>query len=456
MSLYEIAKNIVKLRWDKDFKQALEIYRSQIHGHFSAHEITGQEKMLGAVIDCLKETRKIPEAIKMIEEFWQLQIEKINDAALVRNISWAYCFALAIDAERKLPLCQLRTEKVRKLLNELLKLKETNLFGLLFFRYCDYLSRPQPALWVDVEILLNAFNSSDFSDEIKTISIQVKGTEKDAELASNREKWLVFKTKALFALERYDNCIVACQEALEQLKRFHHGNQHWIIRRMSLCYKQKGEYNRAIHELEKLLQKRQEWFTQKELAELYFQKQLYEKALAMCIDACVNQGYSEYKTALFQLGGDIYFAMEKNHNACTMYWLAFVTRQEQSWKIPEVLQKAVQQCGQMPKEGARELYENLIHHWENTRANGKPISTGLPDLLHGKGSITRILHNGSNGDGFITGESGIGIYFRFNTCRIKPSTISEGQLVTYTARQIERNGKKVYNALQVFPVTDNK
>ncbi len=75
-------------------------------------------------------------------------------------------------------------------------------------------------------------------------------------------------------------------------------------------------------------------------------------------------------------------------------------------------------------------------------------------LHHGTGRITRILHEGSNGDGFITDETGKSIYFRFSNCRFKTDQIHEQMQVGFAARESERAGRKVYSALKVFSLAE--
>lgn len=46
---------------------------------------------------------------------------------------------------------------------------------------------------------------------------------------SSRENYYSFKTKALLKLKNYEKCILVCEEALEQICKFHHDNNIWWI-----------------------------------------------------------------------------------------------------------------------------------------------------------------------------------------------------------------------------------
>lgn len=450
MSLQDTARKIIQLRWDKNYQQVLEAYRTEVHNRYSIEEITGHYRLMSAVADSLKETGKFVEMLKMIEDVWKLQPENIAELSFLRNLAWAYFFSYNPARKPAPDYKSSRTGFIISLLSKLSYPDDANLSGQLFFRYIDFLNEINPPRYSEVLLMLNTFGPDFFGETCRTIVLNLKGQEKEAELASDREKWFVMFTKVLYALEQYTDCIAACKNAFENVNRFHHGNQHWLARRLSLCYKQTGDNDRAIHELEKLLKKRSEWFIEKELAGLYYQTGKLHEALAVCMKGFMNQGYSEYKTALFELAGEIYKALEQPVEACEMYWLAALAREEQTWKIPESLKDALMHCKQRPEADAAGFYAQLRQKHTSKSANEAGDTVSKPDLYHGNGIITRILHPGSNGDGFITDEAGNGIYFRIGNCRLKPDEVTEQLRVGFVAKLTERNGRKVYNAVKVF------
>jgi tetratricopeptide (TPR) repeat protein len=447
---FESASNaIVKLRWDKNFAEALHMYRNQIHGKFSRDEICGNHKLIGAIADCLKETGKIQEAVKMIENIWQIDFQTLQNPSLLTNFSWIYFFAFDAEKRKALQNNRSRTEIVIRLLNHTVQ-TNPKLAGLLFFRYIETLAGMLTPDWMAVANLFKLYSHETFSNEPGLVTIQIKGEPKETPLASDREKWFVWKTKALFAINQWEACIDTCKEALESIGRFHHGNQHWITRRMAQSFRQMGDTKQAIHEFEKLLQKRSDWFIEKELAEIYFQQNDIEKALPVAIQACVNKGYSDYKTGLFQLAGQIYLAANQASEACRMFWLASLIRQQQQWKIPAELEAAVAGCPPLPQKTAEALYDTIISEWKKTGILDSIRKSQSEKALHGNGKITRILHSGSNGDGFITDTEGRSIYFRFGACKIPVDEIIEGIEVGFSARAVERKNKKVFNATKVY------
>lgn len=448
-SLASISNAIVKLRWEKNFTEALQTYRDQIHGKFSRDEICGNHKLIGAIADCLKESGKIQEAIKMIEEIWQIDFQTLQNPSLLTNFAWIYFFALDAENRKALQNNRSRTEIIIRLLDHAVRINP-KLAGLLFFRYIEALAGMLTPDWMAAADLFNLYSHETFSNEPGLVTIQFKGHPKETALASDREKWFVWKTKVLFALSKWELCIETCKKGLEVIDRFHHGNQHWITRRMAQSFRQMGNIKQAIHEFEKLLQKRNEWFVARELAEIYFQQNDYQRALAIGMQACLNQGYSEYKTGLFQLTGQIFKASNQCNEACRMFWLAYLIRKQQQWKTPEELQKDLADCPALPNETAVTLYNEIISEWKKTGMLDGVVKGQPENILHSNGTITRVLHGGSNGDGFITDKQGRSVYFRFGACNISPHQIAVGMEVGFSARAVERNNKRVLNATKVY------
>jgi cold shock CspA family protein len=60
------------------------------------------------------------------------------------------------------------------------------------------------------------------------------------------------------------------------------------------------------------------------------------------------------------------------------------------------------------------------------------------------------LHQDENGDGFITDENGLSIYFRFSQCDGSWQTIQNGKPVSFKAKRVNRKGKESYQAQKVY------
>ena len=107
--------------------------------------------------------------------------------------------------------------------------------------------------------------------------------------------------KAFFELDRPQDCINCCQEALGAFTKFHYDNDIWFKRLIALSNAKLSNFDEAISQLKELLKKKNEWFIQKEIAELYLQVNNIEEAEKFAVDSALNFGDADKKLNLFLL-----------------------------------------------------------------------------------------------------------------------------------------------------------
>jgi tetratricopeptide (TPR) repeat protein len=194
--------------------------------------------------------------------------------------------------------------------------------------------KPAPN-WRLVNDFCNSINPEMLSHDCSTIQVKRKGQTKDMELASDFENWYAYKTKALVKLGEWDECFKKSKEALEKIESFHYSNDIWFSRRIAISKKNLGNTEDAISELETILRKKSEWFIQKEVAELYFDKDDLEHAFRYAIDAINNFGPMEFKVDLLFLLGKILLKKEENDLAFKHFTLSKLLREVEDWKVPQ-------------------------------------------------------------------------------------------------------------------------
>jgi tetratricopeptide (TPR) repeat protein len=442
-NLHAITEKIVEFRWQNEYDKALDLFRNQVHHKYKVPQIKESARLITAVLDCLKETNRLTQALEFVEKYLQVEVCDPLVCSIRKTLGWVFFLYVNPKSDPQITLSPYNLSLVRSVLAHLQAQNDNKLFELLLLRLIDFLcNRAEPAWDIAIE-LFSVYAPESLSEEAEKIVTKINGKDKQLEMASSREKGYVMYSKALFATSQYSACIKVCQRALEQIREFHYGNHHWLTRRIALCYQNLGQLQKAIHTFEMLLRKRNEWFIQKELAELYLQAKELEQALNVGQSACANGGLSPYKTGLFVLMGKISESLGDVARANEYYVLGITIRKEQGWKIPKEIQHI-----NSPEDtpNSHEQYKRLKVLWPS-KVNKELVRQ---EVLHTEGTITRILHPGENGDGFITTSTGIGIYFRFSQARIPYGRLTAGLRVGVKAKQISRNGKMVYNATQVF------
>lgn len=436
---------VIHMRWQKEYDKALQLYKAEIFPVFNKHLLP--YNLVSAIADCLRETHQTEAAIEFVTVYLGLRGFYTGlDKKFLINLTWLYCHALKPETKFKYgPTHPQHAEMIASLVNKMVELDEEKLQNLLFFRYLDWLTAQNEPHWQDVVEITNRIGVAQFSDE--AVLITIEGKSKAIELASPKEKWFMFRIKAFYALNQYDDCIVACKQAFDaDVKRFHYGNQIWISRYLARCYMQTGRLKEAIHGFERILKRKNDWFLQKELADLYLQDNQMERAIELTTDACTNGGHSHYKVSLYELLGVIHDKNNQPKEANDWRCLAIAVRMEQNWTIPTSL-RAVDY---KPKAelSSQKQYDLLVKSLNGSKSDSKPQQKPL----HETGVITRILHPDENGDGFITTSDERSVYFRFSQTKINAAEIVVGLEVSFKAIENEHKGKKLWRALSVYKV----
>jgi len=246
----------------------------------------------------------------------------------------------------------------------------------------------------------NKIDREKLSKECSSIKVERKGQLKDMELASDFENWYAYKTKALMKLGEWKECFDLSKEALEKIDTFHYSNDVWFSRRIALSKRNLGNTEDAIQELQTILKKKREWFIQKELAELYYEKGDIESAFKQAIDAINNFGQLEFKVDLLYLLGKILRKQNKLEWSFKHFSLSKLIRQVKEWKLPQKLFDELRTFTfpEIPQSDYMNLKNELQKYWLSFKA--PQTKTSKDNNL--EGVIVRILHDNERGKvGFI-------------------------------------------------------
>lgn len=295
--------------------------------------------------------------------------------------------------------------------------------------------------WTGVNKFCDLVSIDSLDNECKTIEIERKGEKKLMELASSKEEWFALKTKALFKMKHYQECLDLSKVALESFEKFHYSNDIWFARRIALSKKSLGNSADAIVELQKVLRRKKEWFIQKELAVLYQEVGDIEKAFNYAILAINNFGDLEYKVDLLFLLGELLKSKQEDDLAFKHFSLSRLIRIKEEWKVPPELQSILSQfsVATISIENLEELKYELRKYWNSFNLQQSMQGQDMNQKQIGK--IEKILHNNEKGiDGFIKYNGNKSVYFRVNTTEEIVKKIALGLEVEF----------------KIFPAMDNK
>lgn len=242
------------------------------------------------------------------------------------------------------------------------------------------------------------------------------------ELASKKEQYFMWRTKALLKKQSYQECIDLCENALNIFEKFHYGNDVWFARRISLSYKGLGQPETALEQLKNLLKRKNEWFIQKEIAEIYLEQGDKDQALKFALDSALNFGDADKKMNLYLLLADILQQQGKIDEARKHIEFICKIRQESQWRMDNDLQKQITlfsiDVEKLPD--FKVILKELRRIWDNLKYN--------PEYQL-RGFIKTILPNGRAG--FIEIERNKSYYFQIKDFTGRRDLIKEGQKVTF-------------------------
>ncbi|MBX2969859.1 MAG: hypothetical protein KF803_10855 [Cyclobacteriaceae bacterium] len=294
--------------------------------------------------------------------------------------------------------------------------------------------KPNPN-WAWMESFLTALKEKPLNIECATIQFVKNGKQKTIELASDLETWYSYYSLALLKQKKIQECIESSRAALFSIKRFHYNNDLWFARKIAMANKGLGNTAQAIMEMELIEKRKNEWFIQKELAELYFENNDVNKAKALAIKGALAYGEKEKKDGLFFLLGQIFAFKEDRINSYKHFLLSKLIREEQEWLIPNKLKLALEDSfvENLPFDKSSLLYKDLLEFW---KLEGKDhLNKSVPGKIGGK-----IIHlNLDKGIGTILGSDGKKFFFRLRDFDENRDRIVIGAFVEFKSKAPREN-----------------
>ena len=185
---------------------------------------------------------------------------------------------------------------------------------------------------------LEALNPNELSEEVYNFQ-DMDG--QDREMASKKEFYYQYKTKALEKLQRYEECIKVCEEAFDNIKHFHYKNHIWIKTRLYFAKCMEADSDNVEDEIKKykeLAYRENHWFMYHKLSLICWRYGKMEDALLYANKALTCKFEYEKMNKLLQ---DVALLWENKGNivnAKIYYEASAYYRNRNGWKISEELE----------------------------------------------------------------------------------------------------------------------
>lgn len=463
-SIFDLSRHISQLKREKKYNEALVFFKEN-KSDFTNEQISKNEYLISDMVACLRYTSHYDAGFKFLS-IYDIEINSETNEWILNSYGWLLWSKYKSensnvnDSENendyfeedeetldnsnfhydKNELIQ-RIEVLIPILlsinNDYSKTLTSNLFSIVLK---SEKKKPTPN-WKLINEFCNNFNPENLSTECSTIQVERKGQLKDMELASDMENWFAYKTKSLLKIGEWQECFDTSKKALETIESFHYSNDVWFARRIALAKKNLGNTEETIEELQTILRKKKEWFIQKELSELYFEKEDFEKAFKYSIDAITNFGPIEFKVDLLYLLGRIHKNKSESELAFKHFSLSKLIREKEEWKVPQKLFDELNQFEQqaITVSEINKLKSDLNKYWNSFKPKQKNPSKSNPNIQNGE--VVKIMHDNERGkDGFLKCD-GTEYYFSLSANYHLTPKISIGSKVGFKILSAE-NGKK--------------
>ena len=463
-SIFDLSRHISQLKREKKYNEALEFFKEN-KSDFTNEQISKNEYLISDMVACLRYTSHYDAGFKFLS-IYDIEINSETNERILNSYGWLLWSKYKsensnvndseneneyfeedeetldnsnfhYDKNELIQRIEILIPILLSINNDYSKTLTSNLFSIVLK---SEKKKPTPN-WKLINDFCNNFNPENLSTECSTIQVERKGQLKDMELASDMENWFAYKTKSLLKIGEWQECFDTSKKALETLESFHYSNDVWFARRIALAKKNLGNTEETIDELQTILRKKKEWFIQKELSELYFEKEDFEKAFKYSIDAITNFGPIEFKVDLLYLLGRIHKNKSESELAFKHFSLSKLIREKEEWKVPQKLFDELNQFEQqaITVSEINKLKSDLNKYWNSFKPKQKNPSKSNPNIQNGE--VVKIMHDNERGkDGFLKCD-GTEYYFSLSANYHLTPKISIGSKVGFKILSAE-NGKK--------------
>lgn len=427
-----LKKKANDLRKAKSYEKALPEYKILWEDY---HESCNEWEGWGYAL-CLKHTKNYKKALEICREVYKLNPD-------FNNIKGVYAWCIYYT---EIAILNVSDENIFFRAGEaILKLTsqddQYSPYTLSVIKILKYLSKKEPFPYDKILEWTNKLNP----DLLDTKPYKPEISEgKIKELASEQEQYFMWRTKALFKKGLFQDCIDLCNKALVSFDKFHYDNDIWFTRRITLSNKELGNSENALQQLKEILKKKNQWFIQQEIAQLYIEQNDAEEAKKYLIDACLNYGDSKNKIKLYIQFADLLFKEGSIDDAKKHSEFVYHIRKANEFKIDDELQNILNkyQIDITKTISLRDFERDLKSIWLKLKYDNQKEYTG---------TIKTILPG--NKAGFVKTDKNISYYFETRNFKGKQDLLKVGQSVRFYLEEgfDAKKGLKTDNAVNIRP-----
>lgn len=373
---------------------------------------------------------------------------KVEPSFKRNNDLYAWCiYELEIKGKQPEEAASEMQERFEKAANAIITLSKQDRYSPFehaVMAYLRYLNRKTNVPFQQVLDLTDMLDPSVLNDESL---VYVDSNDKQRELASYKEKWYAYRTKALEKTNRYEDCLLLAQEGIKLFPDSSDGNDVWFRWRLGKSLYHLGNVSVAITELENVLRIKKQWYIQHLLSQACFDTGDVDTAIQYAAEAALNSGDLKNKYRLFVHMARVLSVKGEQEVAKKHIEIALLAYAEQpSTRQPSILQEAVSSFGivEMPSVPLYKAVDMLRPVWQELR---------LSKLPQDRGKIVKILPNGKAG--FVKADNGDTHYFKLRSFQGQNEAVIDVRVSFYVQPSYDRKRQaESTEAVYVVPIEE--
>ena len=283
---------------------------------------------------------------------------------------------------------------------------------------------------------LELVNRSNLSREEKQINT---ADGKNISMASDYETWYSRKTKCLFELNFWDECIRICDEGISSVTKFHNNNDSWFKYRKAVSLLKLRNHNESIAVAKEIINLGfKHWSVYQLLYDISVEKNDVAAAMKYAGYCALTDNSHEMRIKFYKTYAEFLAHQGIMKESMLHLQLIVLIKEENSWKLKgENSWKITDEISSMDKQA---VLRQLQAFWKEHRDK---------DKVYVEGVISKLLPSGK--DGFVRDEKGKEYYFTFRDADCNRNKLLIGTKVMFVLGERLDKKKNVWkmNAIEV-------
>lgn len=278
--------------------------------------------------------------------------------------------------------------------------------------------------------------------DVSQLSTQLdKGTDGKT-YPSARERWYTSRAKALLELERHEECVDICSQALEVFRKPHFDFDIWfrIYRAQSNAVLR--QFEAAARDLEYAMARKPDLWMRQRYAAAMRELGDIDMAVGYASEAALSPHGLGFRWEVFLDLGLMLADKGEDELATRHILLAAAIRNEEGWpKVPQRLQDALNHYHLSAEEtpSAKALHKELQPFWKSMKPRPQTSHSGIILTIHTNGK-----------SGHIKGDNGGKYFFAMSNYKGESAAIRDLRVRFNLREALDKAGKPEMHAVDVI------